>query len=192
MPFSQITQISRITQIIARRNPNSLLDVGRGMGMYGFLARTYLENEELFKIDGAEPRQKTKDEWRVRIDGIEGCEGYFTPVHHYAYNNLMVGDALQVLPGIQDRSYGMVIAVDILEHFTMEDGRIFLEHLKRVAKRTVLVSTPKEFVAQEVELNPYENHRSLWTQSDLEASGFDKIHQNPVSWIAEYTVNKSG
>lgn len=186
MPFSQISQISTILQYIDTLFPTSLLDVGAGMGQYGFLARINLEGSRLFCVP--EYRQSRKEEWRVQIDGIEGCGGYMTPVHHYAYNHLMVGDALDILPTLPNQSYELVLAIDILEHLTRPDGFIFLSHLKRIAQKAALVSTPKEFIPQEVPANPYENHRSLWTWQDLVDHGFQKCLENDFSWIALHEV----
>ncbi len=165
-------------------NPASLLDVGTGMGQYGYLARNNLENVNLFKVEGAQGSQRPKAEWRVRIDGIEAFPTYLTPVHDYIYNHIMVGDALDILPGIASESYELVIAIDILEHFTKSDGLKFLAELKRVAKRAVLVSTPKDFLSQEIEANPYENHRSHWLKEDLLQADYGEILDNPMSWIA--------
>lgn len=184
MPFSQSSQISTIVGFIEEIDPASILDVGAGMGQYGFLARNSLELANLFQVDGAQASQKSKLEWRVRIDGIEACPTYLTPVHEYAYNRIMTGDALELLPGIGDNVYDLVLAVDILEHFTKPDGLRFLAELKRVAKRAVLVSTPKEFHRQEIEANPYENHRSHWADAELKREGYDEILANPESWVA--------
>ena len=169
MPFSQSSQVSTIMGFIERINPASLLDVGVGVGMgqYGFLARNNLELINLFCIDGKQGIQRPKSEWRVRIDGIEGFSAYLTPVHEYTYNHMMIGDALDLLPKIADGTYEVVLAVDILEHFAKPDGTRFLTELKRVAKQAVLVSTPKEFHSQEIEANPYENHRSHWIDTEL-------------------------
>lgn len=43
MPFSQSSQISAIVQFGEELKPASILDVGVGMGQYGFLFRTNLE-----------------------------------------------------------------------------------------------------------------------------------------------------
>ena len=96
----------------------------------------------------------------MRIDGIEGFPVYLTPVHEYAYNRIMIGDALDLLPGIGDGAYELVLAVDILEHFAKSEGLKSLNELKRVASKAVLVSTPKEFDRQDIEANPLENHHS--------------------------------
>ncbi len=186
MPFSQSSQISTIIQYIEKINPESILDVGVGMGQYGFLSRINLENLNLFNINGAHAEQRDKKEWRVRIDGIEGYAGYLTPVHDYCYNEIMIGDALKVLPAIPDKSYELVIAIDILEHFTTEEGLVFLIELKRVASHFCLISTPKAFIHQTVEANPLENHRSLWTKNDLINNGFTFLLDNEESWIHIY------
>ncbi len=183
MPFSQSSQITSIVRYIEKINPASLLDVGTGMGQYGFLSRINLENVNLFKIEDGRGFQRPKREWRVRIDGIEGFREYITPVHEWCYDDIMIGDARRLLPSIPDDTYEMVIAVDILEHFTKQDGFEFLNQIRRIASRSVLVSTPKSFVAQEVEANPYENHRSVWGLDELQRYGFDTVIDNDESWI---------
>lgn len=188
MPFSQSSQLSPIVTFLEQLQPASILDVGVGMGLYGFLARTYLENEHLFIVDGAEAAKRPKSEWRIRIDGIEAFNLYQTPVHDYAYNHIYWDDALNRLPLIDDNAYELVIAIDILEHFTTEEGIRFLDQLKRVSSRKVLISTPKAFIHQEIEANPFENHRSLWTESQLQEQGFDETIPNDFSWLAVCTI----
>jgi len=187
MPFSQSSQISAIVQFGEAVNPASLLDVGVGMGQYGFLFRTNLENVGLFDIDGANATWRPKNRWRVKIDGIEGCKDYITPVHDFAYNSVMIGDALECLSTIADKSYELVIAIDILEHFWKEDGWRLLSELARVSSRATLVSTPKIFCAQEFEANPLETHRSLWSAEDLAQAGYGGILENGESWVATFT-----
>lgn len=120
----------------------------------------------------------------ARIDGIEGCAGYITPVHHYAYHKLMIGDAMAVLADLTDNSYELLLAIDILEYLSKPDGAVFPGQLKRIASKAVLVSTPKEFIPQEVEANPYENHRSQWSREELAALGYSEVLENALSWIA--------
>jgi len=189
MPFSQSSQISTILAYIEQLAPKSILDVGTGMGQYGFLARTNLENINLFQIEEGRGWQRPKTEWRVRIDGIEVCDVYLTPVHEYAYNQLMIGDAMRILPTIADNHYELVLAIDILEHYSKAEGVVFLNHLKIIACKAVLVSTPKIFMPQDVPANPYENHRSLWHKTELLENQFSKLLDNSESWIAYYEKN---
>lgn len=184
MPFSQSSQISAIVGCIEALRPGSVLDVGVGMGQYGFLLRANLEHVGLFQVDGAQGRQTPRERWQVRIDGIEGYAGYLTPVHEWAYNRVTVGDALQVLPTLADGSYDLVIAIDILEHFETPQGLVFLQQCRRVARRMALVSTPKQFCEQHVQANPFEDHRSVWSREELAAQGYTRVLPNDESWIA--------
>jgi 2-polyprenyl-3-methyl-5-hydroxy-6-metoxy-1,4-benzoquinol methylase len=189
MPFSQSSQLSTIVGCVERLNPQSVLDVGVGMGQYGFLLRTNLENIGLFEVDGAHARQTPRERWRVRIDGIEGYAGYLTPVHHYVYNELRIGDALQILPTIANGAYELVLAIDILEHFEHAAGVTFLQHCRRIARRMALVSTPKAFSEQHVAANPFEDHRSVWSREDLAAQGYATVLPNEESWVAAWEAS---
>jgi hypothetical protein len=183
MPFSQSGQISSILQYCESLQPASVLDVGVGMGTYGILLRTHLEHLNLFKIEGAQGSLRPRAEWGKRIDGIEGFAGYLTPVHAYAYNHIFVGDALEKLSKLPDAAYELVMAIDIVEHFTKADGLVFLKECRRVCSRACLVSTPKEFIHQEIPANPFEDHRSHWLQKELEVQGFANTIDDEVSWV---------
>jgi len=160
------------------------------MGQYGFMLRTNLEGDNLFEVDGAQGRLRPREDWRIRIDGVEGCAGYMTPVHTYAYNNMTISNVLDALPKIDDCSYDLVLGIDILEHFTTADGLIFLDHCKRIASRAALISTPKIFYPQEIEANPFENHRSLWSADQLADKEFKHILPNADSWVAIYAESE--
>ncbi len=183
MPFSQSTQISAIVQSIESLKPISILDIGMGMGQYGYLSRMYLENVNLFEIDGNYAKKREKKDWKIKIDGIEGFKEYITEIHTYCYNNLIIGEALEELKKIKDNSYELLLAIDILEHFEKKDGELFLRELQRVTSKYVIVSTPKKFILQEIDANPYENHRSLWNQEDFLKYKFKQIIENDISWI---------
>ena len=187
MPFSNSSQISTILGFMEEIQPKSILDVGVGFGIYGLLARINIEHFNLMEANGPDARQRERSEWKVRIDGIEGFPLYLTPAHDWAYNEIQVGDAMKLLPDIEI-NYDLILATDILEHFEKEDGYKFLNELKRIASKNILISTPKEFIKQEWESNPYENHRSLWTKEDLEECEFRKFFHNADNWIAVFTV----
>lgn len=140
----------------------------------------------MFSISGNQAKLNPRERWRIIIDGIEGFPGYITPVHDYIYNRIFLGDALELLGGLPDNTYELVLAIDILEHFFYQEGILFINELIRVSGKHVLISTPKNFIAQEYEANPYENHRSLWGFQDLRARGFDEYLDNEENWIAVF------
>lgn len=159
MPTSHLRQLSAIVEAIDIINPQSVLDVGVGFGKYGVLTREYLELR-----DG----RSRYDDWQRRIDGVEIFPGYLTPLHRFVYDEVFVGDALDVLPALATH-YDLVLLVDVLEHFTKSAGGRVLEYaLER--GRNVIVSTPRAFIEQGAAFdNPSEEHLSLWTRRELAA-----------------------
>ena len=162
MPTSNLNQISDIVELIVAANPRSVLDVGVGFGKYGVLAREYLELR-----DG----RAVYDDWQRQIDGIEIFHGYLTGLHEAIYDRIFNGDAAEVLPGLPEQVYDLVLLVDIIEHFDRPTGIEILRQCLRVG-RNVIVSTPLEFFTQEGYDNPHEQHLSHWSARQMKALGY--------------------
>ncbi len=157
MPSSDFTQIGPIVELIILSNPTSVLDIGCGFGKYGVLAREYLE-----LWDG---RQRY-DDWTRRIDAIEVFESCITPLHRFVYNEILIGDALEVLDALV-RCYDLALLVDVIEHLDHETGRALIERCL-VRCRNVLLATPTSPGVQGAAFgNPAETHRSVWRWEDL-------------------------
>jgi len=158
MPSSHLLQLNEIVQLIYFSKPKSVLDVGVGFGKYGFLAREYLE-----LWDG----RGKYGEWTRRIDGIEIFDEYLTPAHEYIYDNIYIGNALDIIPNL-DFTYDLILLVDILEHFTHDEGARLLAACQ-IKGRNFLVSTPKDIGTQEGAFNnPFEAHKSQWQKQHFE------------------------
>ena len=94
MPITYSSQINEIVQLVILTDPKKLLDVGVGFGKYGFLSREYLE-----LWDG----RRKYDDWKRRIDGIEAFKEYITPVHNFIYEKMFIGNAMDILPTIEEK-----------------------------------------------------------------------------------------
>lgn len=157
MPSSHPLQLNEIIDLVILTDPQKLLDIGVGFGKYGFLSREYLEmwnsnNDYLH--------------WTRQIDGIEAFEAYITPLHEQIYNTIFRGDALKILPTLNQR-YDLILMIDVFEHFSYEDGLKVLERCLECG-RNILISVPKSMSAQgEIYGNPYETHRYNWTKKDF-------------------------
>lgn len=161
MPSSMSHKISPVLEIILASSPRSVLDVGPGFGKYGVLCREYLD------LDSRDPQGAYPPPRKIRLDCIEACDRYISPIHRYVYDTVYLGDALDVLPTLPEPTYDLALALDVLEHFSPEDGRRFVQLLLRVA-RMVLVVTPSRWAQQgAVFVNPFETHRSFWTRGML-------------------------
>jgi hypothetical protein len=173
MPSSFVDQISDITNLIIFARPQSMLDVGIGCGKYGFLAREYLDT-----MGEGENYHARK----VRIEGIEAFAQYITPVHRAVYDQIHVGNASEILPGMTTR-FDLLIMIDVLEHFTFEEGSAVLKSCGQRA-RNVLISTPKIVDPQGATFgNPFETHKHQWRRRDLKAMDNGFFVSNPSSLI---------
>jgi SAM-dependent methyltransferase len=156
MPTSDLQNIGPILTVIGNLSPKSILDVGCGFGKYGLLAREYLDvwNERY-----------RPDSWAVRIEGIEAFGDYRNPVWDYVYNQIYVGDALNLLPTLG--GYDVILVADVIEHLEKDQAcQLARDCLERCS--VLIISTPKEFFAQtDLNNNSYEVHRCLWTAADF-------------------------
>jgi hypothetical protein len=185
MPSSHHFQLNEIVDLVSLTDPNKLLDIGIGFGKFGFLAREYLE---LWKEGGE------YNKWTRQIDGIEAFEPYLTPIHKFIYNNIFIGDALNIIPGLTEK-YDLILMIDVFEHFSLSDGLKLLEECRKHG-RNILISVPIDMSAQEAVFdNPYETHKYPWKPKDFNFIGdkfFLKNIKSTICFIGEDSNRISG
>jgi ubiquinone/menaquinone biosynthesis C-methylase UbiE len=185
MPTSTWKSISLIFDLIMNLSPRpqSVLDIGLGNGKYGFLSREYLTFWGNRYSDGQS---------RPTIDGIEVFPEYIQKIHEEIYDHVYVGNALDILPALPENSYDLILLIDVLEHFSIEEGEIIVAECKRVAK-TTLISTPIEMEQQGAAFgNRFETHLSNWTNQMLKQSGAKFVlNSSDQNWVALFTENGS-
>lgn len=163
MPSSTYKIINQTVENILKINPTSVLDIGVGFGKYGFLCREYLEtwNDRVF------PNQ-----WKIQVDGVEIFQKYTELDHNKEiYNNIYVGDMVEVLPDLP--KYDLIIAMDVIEHVSKEEGEELLFNLAHTARKAVIINVPTgNWLGNKVVANnPAEAHQAIWTKEDLEKYG---------------------
>jgi SAM-dependent methyltransferase len=166
LPTSTWRAITPILEVILDLDPRPrrVLDIGIGTGKYGFLLREYLRYWDDHLRVSANP---------IQIDGIEIFPDYVTDLQRKIYDQIQIGDAIQILPHIKDDSYDLLLVLDVIEHLDRATGMQLLRECQRVAA-LVIVSTPRIFVHQpEKWHNPAEEHQSLWAQADFNEAGFN-------------------
>lgn len=161
MPTGASDSLTPIARFLEWSQPRRVLDVGVGSGRMGLLAREY----------GNIPWLRTSDAGIV-VDGIEGYEPYLGDIQEALYDEIIVGEANDTLAALaaSDRRYDLVIAAEILEHFSRDDGTTFLQRCLGVGD-VVLLTTPSWYFGQEIAENPLETHRSFWSPADLRLAG---------------------
>ncbi|MGE5424948.1 MAG: hypothetical protein ACM3N9_06270 [Syntrophothermus sp.] len=173
MPSSHHLQMNEIMDLVIRTRPDKLLDIGIGFGKYGYLSREYLE---LWDEKGFYGSRK------YTIDGIEAFEAYVTPLHRLIYDDIFIGNALDVLPGLQ-KHYDLILLVDVFEHFTESEGWHLLDLCMQKADN-IIISVPKDLSLQEdVFGNPFETHKYPWKEKDFKKIGNKFVLHNVKSLI---------
>jgi hypothetical protein len=156
MPVSDYRQISEVLHMVVQIRPKRILDVGIGFGKWGVLCR------EVLDISGGRLRP---DDWQTTIEGIEIFQQYQNKIWEFAYDNVQIGNALQLIDTAA--RYDLILVCDVLEHFDKRTGEAFLDKLLHHAD-IVIVTSPRGFVAQGAEFgNVHETHRSGWSQRDF-------------------------
>jgi SAM-dependent methyltransferase len=179
VPGSRYEQIEVIVDLMVRLEPRSVLDVGIGNGLYGLLIRQY--------VDGSGPFDGGRAEARTRLDGIEIFEGYLTGVQRTVYDDIRVGDALEILPGVPSGEYDLALALDVIEHLPDPKGGDLLRQLRRVARHVIVTSPRGEFPQGALFGNEHETHVSTWPPERLRKASAAVIVPHPFISIALFT-----
>ena len=85
------------------------------------------------------------------------------------------------------KSFDAVMAVDILEHLSKEDGLALLEKMGNWAKTKVILITPNGFLEQDsYDQNPLQEHRSGWTVEEFKKEGFKVLGMDGYKKLRGY------
>ncbi|MFS8131180.1 MAG: class I SAM-dependent methyltransferase [Candidatus Dojkabacteria bacterium] len=82
-------------------------------------------------------------------------------------------NVLELTKHFKDKSFDCVVALDLIEHLTKEEGTKLLKDIERIAKKKVIIFTPNGFVPQgEYDGNTYQIHKSGWGYNEMEKKGY--------------------
>lgn len=159
--LSERQNLTPVADLIEEIHPNSILDVGVGFGNYGMIARSFSDIwfDRHFKKD-----------WKVIIDGIEYHKEMVNPVYDFVYDNVFIGDALDILPKLAP--YDLIICLHIIEHMTRPEGLKLLDLLDQKFNKRIILGTPSRMFQTEVQGLDKERHLSLWSVKDFTDRGY--------------------
>lgn len=87
-----------------------------------------------------------------------------------------VGVLPQYLQKFQADEFDIVLAIDLIEHLSKEDGYHLLYEIDRIAQYSSIILTPNGFLWQPPALNNSKNaHISSWTVKELRNIGWDNV-----------------
>lgn len=156
MPQSDPFNIPWVIRLIGQIKPKSILDIGIGTGTYGMLCRQYLDIANV----GIH-----KEDWTTKIDGVEIFRDYENPIWPYFYNQVYIGNALDEVRNLEH--YDLILLVDVIEHFTKNEGLTLLNLLFMQSNWLIITSPKGKFPQGELYGNIHEVHHSEWNYNDF-------------------------
>jgi hypothetical protein len=159
MPVSLWLGLEDCLDAVTSSQPGSVLDAGIGFGLWGHLLRQYLDVWE---------GRITRDQWRVRIDGIEIDERRIQVHSRYLYDEVFVGDIRERVPDLgRQRGYDVILFGDVLEHLPKADAVRVLREAVVLANKRVIVRVPLGDGWRREGRTPPDHHRSRWAVGDF-------------------------
>lgn len=172
MPVSPWRNIGSVIEVIVAANPRSVLDIGVGNGKWGYLVREY--------IDVWQGRHD-RSGWEVRIEGVEAYAPYIKDYQRLIYDEIHIGRAQDVVPVI-DRGFDLILACDVIEHFSKAEAEEMIRRLHRMAGRALLLSIPigPDWLRDSYNENPFEAHLSEWAAAEFYELGASMIQVSKI------------
>ena len=93
-----------------------------------------------------------------------------------------------------DKSYDVVICLDLLEHLSHEEAINVLKEMKRICRKHVIVYTPQTFDSNKEAVkdswgmgeNPHQEHRCVISRQDLRENGYKVIPNDVIAFWGIY------
>ncbi len=107
----------------------------------------------------------------VGVDGFK--PSIDAAIQRKTHSENKVINVLELTKHFKDKSFDVIVALDLIEHLTKEEGHKLLEDFERIAKKKIIIFTPNGFVPQgEYDGNTYQIHKSGWGFKEMEKKGY--------------------
>jgi SAM-dependent methyltransferase len=149
----------------------SVLDVG--CGHYSPVAEFLKDIPYFVGVDGHEPAIISSREHKIHTENF-------------------VMNVLDVAEKFSPKSFDCVVALDLIEHFSKEEGEKMIKTFENIAKKKVIIFTPNGFVPQgKYDNNDFQLHKSGWSCKEMKNRGYRVIGINGLKWLkGEYAKPK--
>lgn len=135
-----------------------------------------------------------------------GC-GAYSPIQHFSKDKFTVGvdafqpsidrskaagihneyklmDILDLDKEFKEKSFDAVIASDVIEHLTKEDGYRLIDLMERTAAKKVIIFTPNGFLEQHAyDGNELQVHLSGWEIKEMNDRGYHVTGINGLKYL---------
>lgn len=114
---------------------------------------------------------------QIRV-GVDIHPEYFRHVESEVPYVAVVYDIRRLSQIFLDKSFDVVIATDVVEHLEKQDAIRLMEDCERIARKAVVIETPKGFIPQNIDIlghggDEYQTHRSGWSAEEFQERGYN-------------------
>lgn len=170
-----------ITEIAHQLNSNQntslkVLDLGAGSGHYWDKIVANFQ-DTIFEI--------------TLVDAVQ-VESKLPLTHNVSFNRV-VSKVPFGLDIFQNSSFDLVVAFDLIEHLTKDEGYILLYEMDRIACKSSIIFTPNGFVWQPPSKNnSFNAHISGWKATELRKLGWSQLrgHTGPKLARLPYGITR--
>lgn len=106
--------------------------------------------------------------------GLDGFEPYVEEARKLGlHSQVILGDVRDLLRHFKPGQFDTVVALDLIEHLTKEDGLRLMRGMEEVAARKVIFYTPSGFLPQHTfDNNELQEHLSGWEADEMKQYGY--------------------
>ena len=117
----------------------------------------------------------------IRV-GVDIYKPYLAKIDAKVPFTTVVGDVRRLDDLFIEKSFDLVLMLDIIEHLEKPDSLALLQTAERLAKVAVIIETPEGFVPQNIDIwghggDEFQTHRCGWEKAELEELGFHVIRR---------------
>lgn len=112
----------------------------------------------------------------IRV-GVDIYDKYFQHIETSVPYVVVKYDVRKLRDIFVPKSFDMVIAIDIVEHLEKEESLSMLAQCEEIARKAVIIETPKGYVPQNLDIqghggHEWQTHRSGWEPEEFEKRGY--------------------
>jgi len=103
--------------------------------------------------------------------GVELFEPYIEESKRKGIHNQYIKADIRKIE-FEPKSFDAVIAIEVLEHLTKQEGDELIKNMEKWASKKIIITTPNGYLWQgDADNNPLQKHKSGWSVKELEGFG---------------------
>ena len=117
----------------------------------------------------------------IRFKQLVGVDIFKKRFHMPEYDVVIFDNIMNICKLFDKDTFDVITAIDTIEHLEKKEGYKLMEDMEKIARKKVIIFTPLIWSENKensedpncwVYKNPYNYHKSLWTNEDFISKGY--------------------